>query len=206
MSNEKLQSKCYYTTLSDDESDKEEGSDNKVGDFVAVTARNSIEDTVSPTVIGHSIDNINDDEEDLTKEELMANYQMLFMKWSKLTQALTTDEKEHDIFVSKNQELMKQVEEQRVKIYSLEEKIQEIIKGIKMMNSSTNILDEILLQGKRSGDNTRIGFSGESSRKGMTSPTNPRKWVAAGTKHNHNSERKYNWRCYLYGKKIYGRG
>ncbi|GAA0150994.1 hypothetical protein LIER_09810 [Lithospermum erythrorhizon] len=116
----------------------------------------------------------------------------------------------------KNQELMKQVEEQSVEICSLEEKIQRMIKGIKIMNSSTTVLDEILLQGKRIGDNTGIEFSGESSRKEMTSPTNStRKWVAAGTKHNHNSERKYNWRCYFCGKKghiapycykIYGRG
>ncbi|GAA0159087.1 hypothetical protein LIER_15954 [Lithospermum erythrorhizon] len=110
------QSKSYYTTLSDDESDEEEGSYNKVNNFVAFTARNCKEDT-------------------------------------------------------KNQELMKQVENQRVEICSLEEKIQGMIKGNKMMNSSTTVLDEILLQGKRSGDNTVIGFAGESSRKRMTSPT-----------------------------------
>ncbi|GAA0168894.1 hypothetical protein LIER_23497 [Lithospermum erythrorhizon] len=35
----KKQSKSYYTTLSDDESDEEEGSDNKVNHVVAFTAR-----------------------------------------------------------------------------------------------------------------------------------------------------------------------
>ncbi|GAA0167549.1 hypothetical protein LIER_40401 [Lithospermum erythrorhizon] len=51
--------------------DEEEGSDNKVNDFVAFTARNSKEDTVNATVFDHRIDNISDDEEDLTEEELM---------------------------------------------------------------------------------------------------------------------------------------
>ncbi|GAA0151706.1 hypothetical protein LIER_10367 [Lithospermum erythrorhizon] len=55
-----------------------------------------------------------------------------------------------------------------------------MIKGIKMMNSSTVVLDEILFEGKRSGDNTGIGFSRENSKKRLGSPT--RKWVAAGTK------------------------
>ncbi|GAA0142753.1 hypothetical protein LIER_03581 [Lithospermum erythrorhizon] len=92
--------------------------------------------------------------------------------------------------IQKNQELMKRVEEQRVEICNLEEKIQGMIKGIKMMNSSTAVLDEILLQGKRSGDNIGIGFSGRSSKKGRTSPT--RVWVAAGTKPKSNPERKFN--------------
>ncbi|GAA0167276.1 hypothetical protein LIER_43786 [Lithospermum erythrorhizon] len=102
-------------------------------------------------------------------------------------------------YIQKNQELMKRVEEQRVEICSLEEKIQGMIKGIKMINSRKAVLDEILLQGKRSGDNTRIGFSGESSKNRMTSPS--RKWVAVGAKSNHNSERKFNWRFYYCGKK-----
>ncbi|GAA0141733.1 hypothetical protein LIER_02806 [Lithospermum erythrorhizon] len=76
----KKQSKSYYTTLSDDESDKEDGSDNKVNIFVAFTARNSIEDMVSPTLIDHPIENISDNEEDLTEEELISNNKMLFMK------------------------------------------------------------------------------------------------------------------------------
>ncbi|GAA0174620.1 hypothetical protein LIER_41752 [Lithospermum erythrorhizon] len=51
---------------------------------------------------------------------------------------------------------MKRVEEHRVEICILEEKVQGMIKGIKMMNSSTIILDEILLIGRRSRDNTGL--------------------------------------------------
>ncbi|GAA0158793.1 hypothetical protein LIER_15730 [Lithospermum erythrorhizon] len=74
-----------------------------------------------------------------------------------------------------------------------------MIKGIKMINSRTTILDEILFQGKRSGDNIGIGFFEDNNKKRMASPT--RKWVATGTKSNHNSERKLSWRFYYYGKR-----
>ncbi|GAA0175127.1 hypothetical protein LIER_28367 [Lithospermum erythrorhizon] len=69
-------------------------SDNKVSNFVAFTARDTKESTVSPTVIDCSTDNMSDDEGDLTEEELMANYQMVFMKLSKLNQAYTAGETE----------------------------------------------------------------------------------------------------------------
>ncbi|GAA0184696.1 hypothetical protein LIER_31984 [Lithospermum erythrorhizon] len=124
----KKESKNYYSILSDDDSDEEE------------------EEGVIP----------NDDEGELTEEELMGNYQMLFVKWSKPTQAYTTREIKHSNLVQKNHELTKLVEEQRVEICILEEKIWAMIKEIKIMNSSTEVLDEILLQGTRSGDNIGI--------------------------------------------------
>ncbi|GAA0153461.1 hypothetical protein LIER_37679 [Lithospermum erythrorhizon] len=68
----------------------EEGSDTKVSNFIAFTSKISIEEPVNPTAIDHPSNNISDDEEELTKEELMGNYQMLFMKWSKLTKTYTT--------------------------------------------------------------------------------------------------------------------
>ncbi|GAA0145046.1 hypothetical protein LIER_36062 [Lithospermum erythrorhizon] len=106
---------------------------------------------------------------------------------------------ERSVLVQKNQELTRLVEEQRVKICVLEEKNKAMNKCIKMMNSSNVVLDEILLQGKRSGDNTRIGFSEENSKKRLGSPF--RKWVAAGTQISRTFERKITWRCYHYEKK-----
>ncbi|GAA0180970.1 hypothetical protein LIER_30181 [Lithospermum erythrorhizon] len=88
-----------------------------------------------------------------------------------------------------------------------------MIRGIKMMNSSTTILDEILLQGKRSGDNTGVGYVGGNWKKQVTSSV--RTFVAAGTRSNQDPKKKFNWRCYHYGKRghiapyyyrIYGRG
>ncbi|GAA0165289.1 hypothetical protein LIER_20732 [Lithospermum erythrorhizon] len=66
-------------------SDEEEVSDG-TNTLVAFTAQLHEEATVPPTVSTTQPDNISDDEEELTEEELIANYQMLFHKWSKLTQ------------------------------------------------------------------------------------------------------------------------
>ncbi|GAA0166071.1 hypothetical protein LIER_21318 [Lithospermum erythrorhizon] len=144
------------TPLSDDESDEEEGSDNNVNNFVAFTARDTKEDVVISIVNDCPTDTMSDDEGDLTKEELMANYQMMFMKWSKLTRADTAGEIERDALMKKSHDLMKFVEQQKLEIRILEEKVHRMIKGIKMMNSSIATLDEILLQGNRSGDNTGV--------------------------------------------------
>ncbi|GAA0141345.1 hypothetical protein LIER_02509 [Lithospermum erythrorhizon] len=83
------------TTYKDDDSDEEEWSDANVSNFFAFTSKVSTEDTVNPIVINHPSNNISDDEEQLTEEELMTNYQMLFIKWSKLSQTYTTGEIEH---------------------------------------------------------------------------------------------------------------
>ncbi|GAA0163413.1 hypothetical protein LIER_19287 [Lithospermum erythrorhizon] len=81
----KKQSKSYYTTMSDEETEEQEESDNKVSNFVAFTVRNTKEMDVNPSVNECTTDNMSDEEGDFTEEELMANYQLMFMKWSKLT-------------------------------------------------------------------------------------------------------------------------
>ncbi|GAA0145721.1 hypothetical protein LIER_36175 [Lithospermum erythrorhizon] len=135
----KKQTRIYYTT----HSDEEEGSDGS-NNFVAFTAQIHEEGIVPPTVNHTQPDSISDDEEKLTEEGLIANYQMLFYKWSKLTQTYTTVEVELKHLVRENMELTKVVEDQKMEIGILEGKIQSMTRGIKMMNSSTEILDEIL--------------------------------------------------------------
>ncbi|GAA0155189.1 hypothetical protein LIER_12971 [Lithospermum erythrorhizon] len=54
----------------------------------------------------------------------------------------------------------------------------ELTKGIKMMNPSQNITEEILLQGKRSGDNSGIGFIGKGYQRNQKTPIRTR--VVAG--------------------------
>ncbi|GAA0167386.1 hypothetical protein LIER_22331 [Lithospermum erythrorhizon] len=105
-----------------------EGSE-KVSNFVVFTARDLIETSVSPTIIDRSIDNTSDDEGDIMKKELMTNYQMLFIKWSKLTQAYTVGETEQSTLIQKNKELLQRVEQQKVEICNLEEKVHGMIKG-----------------------------------------------------------------------------
>ncbi|GAA0170204.1 hypothetical protein LIER_24514 [Lithospermum erythrorhizon] len=68
-----------------------------------------------------------------------------------------------------------------------------------MMNSSTTVLDEILLQGKRNGDNTRVGFSGGKLKKQTTSLASI--FVAVGSQSHQDHKKRYNWRCYHCRKK-----
>ncbi|GAA0174826.1 hypothetical protein LIER_28136 [Lithospermum erythrorhizon] len=126
----KKQSKSYYTIPFDEETEEEEQSDNKVTNFVAFTARDTRETAVNPSVNECVTDSMGDEE------------------------AYTSGEAERVLLLKKNGDLMQCVERQQLEIRILEDKIQRMIKGIKMMNSSTTVLDEILLQEKRSGDNT----------------------------------------------------
>ncbi|GAA0141568.1 hypothetical protein LIER_42665 [Lithospermum erythrorhizon] len=110
----KKQSKNYYVTLSDEETEEEEESNNKVSNFVAFTARDTKETAVNPSVNEGVTDSISDEEGELTEEELMTNYQLLFIKWSKLTQAYTLGEAERVFVVKKNEDLMQCVERQKM--------------------------------------------------------------------------------------------
>ncbi|GAA0173512.1 hypothetical protein LIER_27109 [Lithospermum erythrorhizon] len=147
----KKQTRSYYTTHPDE--DEESDGTNT---FVAFTAQIHGEGTVNPTMSHTQPDSISDDEEDLTEEELIVNYQMLFHKWSKLTQTYTIVEAERKHLVRMNMELTKVVEYQKIEIGILEGKIQSMTRGIKMMNSSIEILDEILEEGKKNISNFGI--------------------------------------------------
>ncbi|GAA0142522.1 hypothetical protein LIER_03403 [Lithospermum erythrorhizon] len=68
----KKQTKSYYVTHSDKESNEHEGSDN-VNNFVAFTAQVTREGVVNPSVSNMSPNNISDDEEDLTRGIKMMN-------------------------------------------------------------------------------------------------------------------------------------
>jgi hypothetical protein len=142
----------------------------------------------------------------------MANYQLLFTNWTELTQIYTKGLAEKKILRKQNDELLTVVEEQKVKISQLEDQLQKFTKGIKMMNSSTSLLDEILTLGKASGDSTGIGFHEGSSIKRRGTIT--KHFVPAKGQANRGTKR-YNWRCHYCGKKghiapycykLYGRG
>ncbi|GAA0151606.1 hypothetical protein LIER_10293 [Lithospermum erythrorhizon] len=69
----KKQNKSYYATHSDEDSNEDELGDN-VNNFVAFTAQVPGEGSVNPSMSHIQSDNISDDEEDLTEEELKVNY------------------------------------------------------------------------------------------------------------------------------------
>ncbi|GAA0186984.1 transmembrane signal receptor [Lithospermum erythrorhizon] len=209
----KKQSKSYYTSLSDEETDEEEENNTEVSNFVAFTAHDVQESTINPIVNDCDPDSMSEEEEELTEEELMANYQLLFDKWSKLTKTYTSGEIERNTLKKRNKELEKMVEEQKLEIRILENKLERMTRGINMMNSSTPILDEILSQGKRCGDNSGIGYNHANEIKNNT--PGGRTFIAAGSHSNQVYKRKHYWRCHHCGKKghiapycykIYGKG
>ncbi|GAA0186246.1 hypothetical protein LIER_33534 [Lithospermum erythrorhizon] len=101
------------------------------GSTPAFTARDIQEAMVNPSVNECLADNLSDDEGDLTEEELTANYQLLFIKWSKLTQTYTSGEIERAALKKNNDELLKIVEEQNLEICILKDKVDGMVKGIK---------------------------------------------------------------------------
>ncbi|GAA0162653.1 hypothetical protein LIER_18695 [Lithospermum erythrorhizon] len=147
------QTKSYYSTYSDEESDSEkEDTESNVSNFVAFTSVVSEVD---------STDNIIHDpdpeaEEEATNEELISNYQMLFNKWSKLAKTYIINEGVRKELVEENSGLLRTIVVQKDKIGVLEGRIENMIKGIRMMNSSTNILDEILETGIRGKDTAEL--------------------------------------------------
>ncbi|GAA0162776.1 hypothetical protein LIER_18796 [Lithospermum erythrorhizon] len=98
----------------------------------------------------------------------MANYQMLFDKWSKLTKAYTLKEAERQKLTHANSIMLKIEEEQKSEIGVLEGKVESMIKGIKMMNSSRYLLDEILEKGNRGRDTFRIDYSNSRRQQGVS--------------------------------------
>ncbi|GAA0167049.1 hypothetical protein LIER_22071 [Lithospermum erythrorhizon] len=97
------------------------------------------------------LDIISDDEGDLIEEELIANNQMLFQKWTKLTQIYSV--------------LTKMVEDQKIEIEILEGRIRTMTRGINMLNSSTEIIDEILEKGKKNVPKYGIGCTKREERR-----------------------------------------
>ncbi|GAA0181471.1 hypothetical protein LIER_30247 [Lithospermum erythrorhizon] len=61
-------------------------------------------------------------------------------------------------FKIKNQKLRKLGRDQEEEVHNLKAQVSALNKGLKMMNSSTNILEEILVDGKEAGDSTCTGF------------------------------------------------
>ncbi|GAA0173441.1 hypothetical protein LIER_41523 [Lithospermum erythrorhizon] len=82
----KQKAKNYCITLSDDDS-KGEDKEEKVRNFVAFA-------TQSEPPIDDSLTEGSDDEDEMTEEELLEDYKLLYSKWTKLTLIYTKVESE----------------------------------------------------------------------------------------------------------------
>ncbi|GAA0164166.1 hypothetical protein LIER_39732 [Lithospermum erythrorhizon] len=72
----KKQSNNFSSTLSDDES--HDGQEDPISNFVAFT------DVTKPTITD-TVDDNNEDEEDMTEKEFLEDYKLLYTKWMELT-------------------------------------------------------------------------------------------------------------------------
>ncbi|GAA0160084.1 hypothetical protein LIER_16719 [Lithospermum erythrorhizon] len=191
----KKQTRSYYSTHSDEDTDEDEGNNSNT--FVAFTAK--IHQEESETECHYQSGSPSDDDGELTEEELIANCQMLFRKWTKLTQNCTSLETEKNELIVQNINLVKKIKEQKAEISFLGEKIQKMSRGIKMMNSSTDILDEILEKGKKDVFRSGIGHT-ENARK-----TRFIKWIPSKDTPNQQPgewRRRGSWKCYHCGKLV----
>ncbi|GAA0170842.1 hypothetical protein LIER_25019 [Lithospermum erythrorhizon] len=112
----------------------------------------------------------------MIEEELLENYKLLYSKWIELIMIYTKAETEKGRLKKKIEKLLKTVEDPDEEIKGLNVQLQALSKGLKMMNSSTNILEEILVMEKNAGDITRIGYKKEKTSNQKGEP----KFIAAG--------------------------
>ncbi|GAA0175501.1 hypothetical protein LIER_41926 [Lithospermum erythrorhizon] len=195
--------RSYYTTLTDKEFDEEEPPEEKVNNFVAYTCHIFVEDKDVNQNIADTLttdDNVDDGEP--TPKELIDNYQLLFIKWSKLTKTFTTSEIERGWLLKVNNKLNKLVDEQKDKILELEGKVKALHKGIKMMNSSTDVLEEILTKEKDCSDNSEIGFpEGDIDKKVKQKVVDNLVLLTHDSRHNQRSRTRCIWWCHYLGTK-----
>ncbi|GAA0172847.1 hypothetical protein LIER_41414 [Lithospermum erythrorhizon] len=94
----------------------------------------------------------NKDEGEMTEEELLEDYKLLYTKWIELTMIYTKVATEKGKLKKENEKLTQMVLDRYDEIKNLNAHLKALNKGLKMMNSSTNILDEIPVIRKYAGD------------------------------------------------------
>ncbi|GAA0184764.1 hypothetical protein LIER_32052 [Lithospermum erythrorhizon] len=110
-----------------------------------------------PTIIDFdTVDDNNEDDEEMTEEELLENYQLMYTKWMELTMVYTKVDVEKYKLKIENEKLRKLGMVKEEEVHNLKDQVSTLNKGLKMMNLSTNILEEILVGGKEAGDSTSI--------------------------------------------------
>ncbi|GAA0163902.1 hypothetical protein LIER_19662 [Lithospermum erythrorhizon] len=130
---------------------EEDGQKEKFSNFIAFTVQ--IEPTVEDSLHENS-----EDEEDITKEELLEDNTLLYTKWTELTGVFTKPEVERSKLKRENKKLMRIIVERDEEIQNLNAQLKSLNQGIMMMNSSTNILEEIMEVGKYARYNTGISY------------------------------------------------
>lgn len=137
----KKQKKSMITTWSDDESDDDEVS-NRVQAFT--TRYESGEDS-------------SDDE--ISEEEVAETYKLLYVKWEEACIMGERLKKTVSHLSQEKEELLNSNIKLREEVTLLNSQLEGMTKSIRMLNSGSNILDEILDSGKFSNNKEGLGFS-----------------------------------------------
>ncbi|GAA0142649.1 hypothetical protein LIER_03496 [Lithospermum erythrorhizon] len=95
-----------------------------------------------------------EDEKNMTDEEVLENYKLLYTTWMELRVVYTKVDAERNKLKTENEKLMKLGVDQDQEIHQLRAQVNAVNKGLKMMNSNTDILEEILGVRKDAGDST----------------------------------------------------
>lgn len=195
----KKRNKSYNTrTWSDEDSEEEDIIDN----FLAFTARDS-QDNLKPcnTVAGcvsdvfynsdSEVSSNEEDEEELTLESVTKAYGLLYSKWNevvslnqRLYEKIATASKEKDELLASVASLNEELKSERSQQDKFLSEITLLKKNIRMLNSGTSKLDEILCIGKTSGDHHGLGYQrgGASSSKTIFVPSINSQNEAAGSR------------------------
>ncbi|GAA0164971.1 hypothetical protein LIER_40015 [Lithospermum erythrorhizon] len=142
----------------------------------------------------------------MIEEDLLEDYKLLYTKWTELTVMYTKVDAERCKLKVENEGLRKLGIDRAEEVHNLKAPVNALNKGLRMMNSSTNILEEILEIGKEAGDNTCISFEKGKLTKPKEGTTFAQAgWIqqprTVGTSAGYRRRRSTVWYCHYYGKK-----
>ncbi|GAA0157710.1 hypothetical protein LIER_14917 [Lithospermum erythrorhizon] len=117
----------FEMSFDDGEPKEEDDQEEKVSNFVAFTAQ-----TEPP--VGDSLHDNSEDEEEMTEEELLEDYKLLYTKWAdELTMIYTKVDTEKGKLMKENEKLTKIVLDRDEEIENLNAQLKALNKGLKMM-------------------------------------------------------------------------
>ncbi|GAA0172007.1 hypothetical protein LIER_25917 [Lithospermum erythrorhizon] len=111
--------------------EKEDDQEEKVSNFVAFAAQ------TKPPVEDNRVDN-SEDEDEMTEEDLLEEYKLVYTKWTKLIVVYTKTETKKGKLKKENEKLTKIVLDRDEEINNLNGQLKNLNICLKMMNSSTN--------------------------------------------------------------------
>ena len=109
------------------------------------------------------------DDEDLTEEELIQAYRLIHTKWNELTkicEKMSDQIKQSNIEKNNlqkiNLDLESKLKESQDSVATLKGELEKLKKSVKMLNSGSSKLDEILAAGRTEKEHFGLGYTGQT--------------------------------------------